>query len=225
MRQGQTARRRACVAAGAALLLLSVLANPALAQSLASGQWGLYGEAGAVTSGTWVAGRGAPDVVSTVGPALSLGARRSIGPASSAGVAVRLLSQPLSVREGGASWSGGSLIDVQPMLTLATNLPRRSDSPVGLEAGIGVSVLSGAGALYPFSNAERMAPIGDLSLAYAFSPRRSATVRSEQPDRPLALVVRYSVLRFDPGIAAGIDANSSESGWVGRISVGIRVQR
>ena len=195
------------------------------AQTLETRGWGVYGEAGAVASGTWIAGRGAPDVASTVGPALSIGARRSISPGTSAGLAVRLLSQPLRVSEGGASWSGGTLIDVQPMLTLGTQLPRNADAPLGLEAGVGVSFVSGATSLFPFSNAERMAPIGDLALAYAFSPRRAAVGRGERPDRPLAVIVRYSVLRFDPGVAAGVDANTTESGWVGRVSVGIRVQR
>jgi hypothetical protein len=213
------------LAAATTFVASGVAPRTVYAQTLVTGRWGVYGEAGAVASGTWIAGRGAPDVASTVGPALAIGARRSIGPATSVGAALRLLSQPLRVSEGGASWSGGTLIDLQPMLTLATQLPRTTDAPLGLEAGVGVSVLSGATSLFPFSNAERMAPIGDVALAYAFSPRRAALGRSERPDRPLAVIVRYSVLRFDPGVAAGVDANTTESGWVGRVSVGIRVQR
>ena len=213
------------LAVASTLVISSITARGVSAQTLAARQWGVYGEAGAVASGTWVAGRGAPDVVSTVGPALSIGVRRGIGSAASAGVAVRLLSQPLRVSEGGASWSGGTLINVQPMLTFSTQLPRSADAPLGLEAGIGLSVASGARSLFPFSNAARMAPIGDLALAYAFSPRRAALGLSERPDRPLAVIVRYSVLRFDPGVAAGADATITEAGWVGRVSVGIRVQR
>lgn len=182
-------------------------------------RWLLRGEIGGVLGGTWLTGVSAPTVSSKPGVSLSLDAHRATGRRVNAGAAVRMHAQPLTLREHGISWDGGTLTDAQFLGTMAIALHRGNRLQSAVELGGGLALLAGARTIYPFTDAGRVT----LATEGGVSVQRNDARQS----RSLALVIRYGVVRLDPGPASVTDPDAmhGSAGWVGRASLGLRVQR
>lgn len=210
------------------LLLLVSVADESRAQASPAG-WTLSGEVGGAFGGTWLEGPSVPTVSSGTGVAVAVGIRRSLktprADGLSAGVAVRVAAQPVHLRELGSHWEGGTLTDAQVMGTLTLPIDRTPRRRANLELGAGLSVLSGARTLYPFSALARTLPTLESGLVLFRS--RAAEGASSRISRPLGLFVRYGVTRVDPTPvpADDVSAAPTTAGWVGRFAVGLRVQR
>jgi hypothetical protein len=223
-----TNRSRAIAAPLAlSMVLLLCVAHDARAQ--ASSGWTLSGDVGGAFGGTWLDGPSVPTVSSGSGVTVALGARRSLRSRRaddvSAGVAVRVVAQPLRLREQGARWDGGTLTDAQIIGTLTLPIDRAPRRRAEVELGAGLSVLSGTSSLYPFSALPRTLPTVESGLVlYRNRPADTAATRSA---RPIGLFVRYSVTRADPSPTPADDVSSTPTtaGWASRVSVGLRVQR
>ncbi len=189
-----------------------------------SARWLLGGEIGGGLGNTWLAGGTAPTVSTGAGVALSIGAQRSVSRRIAAGGVVRVVAQPLHLREGDARWDGGTLTDTQLLGTIALALSRESAVQPSIEFGGGVALLSGARSLYPFSAAARVTPATEfgVSLQRANRPKVGGAT-----SYPLSLVARYSLVRIDPGPApaTAFESMTAVAGWVGFTTFGIRVQR
>lgn len=226
------AHRSHAIASPAAIALSLVLllstADDCRAQSSPAG-WSLSGDVGGAFGGTWLEGPSVPTVSTGTGVAVALGARRSLrsrrDDAFAAGLAVRVVAQPLRLREQGARWDGGTLTDAQFMGTLTLPIDRAPRRRADVEFGAGVSVLSGAGTLYPFRALARTLPTVESGIVLFRS--RADAAASSRITRPLGVFVRYSITRVDPTPAPADDVSSSSTtaGWVGRVAVGLRVQR
>lgn len=176
--------------------------------------WRVTAEVGGILGGTWLDGTSAPTVRTDPGATIGVGLARMVGPNVSGGVGVRVGAQPVSVKENGASWSGGTLTEADAMGTLSFLTAQSTPLRPSLDLGAGVAVLSGARTLLPFRDASRIAPIGEAGV----------TLRRVNPNpnkQEVALFVHYGVLRLD---ASAADA-STASGWVSRISAGFKVTR
>lgn len=203
-------------------------AQPALAQSVQRRDWAVAGEFAGALGGTWLESTGAPLVTTTTGAQLSLSANRPTSARIALGAAVRVSAQSLQLQEAGASWSGGTLTTAQVLGTMSIDLPHTERVTPAIEVGGGLSVLSGAKELLPFSTASRMAPAGEVGISVRRTANTDVDVRRTAFDlRALALVVRYDVTRLDPGSSApgGGVPRGATAGWVGRLLVGVRVMR
>jgi hypothetical protein len=219
------------IAALATLSLVALLltADDGRAQPAPTG-WTLSGDVGGAFGGTWLAGPSAPSVSTGTGVVVAVGARRPLSirraaDGSSAGVAVRVSSQPVRLREQGARWDGGTLTDVQVMGILSHPIDRAPRRRADVELGAGLSVPSGSSSIYPFSALGRTLPTIESGLAL-FRSRANDDTATRSP-RPLGLFVRYSLTRVDPTPAPADDVSSTPTtaGWVGRFAIGLRVQR
>ncbi len=179
-------------------------------------RWRVTGEVGGIVGGTWLSGPRVPTVSTDPGAALGIGVQRGITPDATAGFAVRISSQAVSLREVGSSWSRGTLTegDVVGQLSFASR--RRTRLRLALDLGGGFALLSGARDLLPFLDASSIAPLGDIGLSLH---RGQSEVDASRRD--LALYVRYTSLRLDASLQNAV----TTSGWVGRISTGLRVTR
>ncbi|MEQ1691225.1 MAG: hypothetical protein ABMA00_08075 [Gemmatimonas sp.] len=186
-------------------------------------RWALGGALGAVIGGTWLLGATSPAVTTGAGVALSLDVRRSMTSQASIGAVIRVTAQPLRLRETEAEWEGGTLTDAQLLATTAMTVLRGARMTSALEFGGGVALLSGAGSLYPFSAAARLTPAAEAGV----SIQRGVRPGQVSNARPISVFVRYGLVRVDPGPtpAIAIDAMTASAGWVGRSSVGLRVER
>ena len=185
--------------------------------------WTVNGEAGALIGGAWLTGENAPRVTTGAGAVVSLGVRRSAGVRSNAGLSLRVAVQQVEMRELGARWDAGTLTDAQLLGTASVALRRSGRVHSDVEIGAGVAVLSGARSVFPFSDVSRFAPAAEVGIAAMPGGRRE----SDRGLRPFALVARYSVMRLDPasGTAGAPDEMVATAGWVGRVTIGLRVQR
>ena len=201
------------------LRFLIVIASIATSAPHASAQpirptWRVTAELGGVLGGTWLEGTGAPTVRTDPGATIGVGAQRMVATNVSAGVGVKVGAQPVSVKESGASWSGGTLTEADALGTMSFLTAQSTPLRPSLDISAGVAVLSGARTLLPFRDASRIAPIGEAGV----------TLRRVDPNpnkQELALFVHFGVLRLD---ASATDA-STVSGWVSRISAGLKVTR
>lgn len=216
-------RALACCAGALAFVALPLVAESQSANL--GGRWTISGEAGGVLGGKWLDGPDAPTITSGAGAELSL---RALYPASnrvSAGVAVRVAAQSLRLREQGASWDGGTLTTGQLLAIAAYGLSRGISWDSDLDVGGGLTLLSGARAIFPFSTASRVAPSGDVGVSF----RHQASVSPSGARRrsligQTGLFARYGITRLDPGSASPGGA-VGVSGWVTRTSVGLRIER
>jgi hypothetical protein len=169
--------------------------------------------------GTWLSGAAAPTVSTRPGVALSLDVHRTTGSRISGGGAARVQAQPLQLREHDIEWDGGTLTDAQLLGTLAVALHRGSSLQSALEFGGGLTFLSGARTLYPFSQAGRVTVASEGGISLQRSDARHT--------RAMAIVLRYAVVRLDPGPTSvtNPEAMSGTVGWVGRSTLGLRIQR
>ena len=181
--------------------------------------WKLSGDIGGVLGGHWLEGTTSPMVSSGAGVALSLGLHRAASRRLDAGGTIRVLAQPLHLQERETRWDGGTLTETQALATMAIVLGRIGTMQTRFDVGAGFAVLSGAQTLYPFSAASRVTSATEAGI----SLRRGAAPGA----RPLALFARYGVVRIDPGPTQGsaVDAMTATAGWVGRTTVGVRVER
>lgn len=212
-------RPSALCTAGRTTLFLSAMAASIAVTHAASAQpvrpnWRVTAEVGGVLGGTWLDGSTAPTVRTDPGATIGVGAMRMVGANVAAGVGVRVGAQPVSVKENGVSWSGGTLTEADALGTLSFLTPQSTPLRPSLDLGAGVAVLSGARTVLPFRDASHIAPIGEAGV----------TLRRVDPNpnkQEIALFVHYGVLRLD---ASATDA-STASGWVSRISAGFKVTR
>ncbi len=198
-------------------MISTVLITSAVQAQRLPMNWRVTAEVGGVIGGTWLTGPQAPTVGGDLGVTLGVGALRSLVPNAAAGVALRLGSQGLTVTEQDASWSGGTLTEADVVGVLALTSRRRARAQLSLDVGGGLAFLSSARDLLPFRGAVRASPLGEIGLAV----RRAGLVKADAPRRDLALFARYSALRVGTA-ATSVDHTS---GWIGRISVGLRVTR
>lgn len=175
--------------------------------------WGVYGEVGGVLGGTWSKTEGAPTVTTGPGALLSLGAQR-VSERFSLGAAVRLAAQPVSMSELGDSWSGGTLRDIHVVATTAWPLAQRGAGGLDAEAAVGLAGRLGSVRGEPFASSPSLSPLGELGLAV----RRGEA---------MALFARIGILHLNPtGTSSSTPgAAAANSGWVRRLTVGLRVFR
>ncbi len=176
--------------------------------------WRVTGEVGGVLGGTWLRGVGAPTVTTDPGATIGVGATRQLVSGVSAGATLRIGAQPVVMREVGATWSGGTLTEADVLAQLIVMSAQGTTLRPALEVGVGAAVLTGARDVLPFHDASRVAPIAEAG----FSVRRDANSSTPQD---LALFVHYGIVRLD---ASGTNAVTS-SGWVRRVTLGLRVTR
>lgn len=175
--------------------------------------WGVYGEVGGVLGGTWSKSAGAPTVTTGPGALLSLGAQR-VGERFSLGTALRLAAQPVSMSELGDSWGGGTLREIHVVATTAWSLAQRGAGGLDAEAAVGLAGRLGSVRAEPFASTPSLSPLGELGFAI----RRGEAV---------ALVARMGILHLNPTGTASSTSGSvaANSGWVRRVTVGLRVFR
>lgn len=185
--------------------------------------WLWRGELGAVIGGAWLAGATSPSVTTGAGVALALDARRRVSPYADVGAAIRVVSQPLRLREMETEWDGGTLTDAQLLATTAITVWRGGQLTTAFEFGGGLALLSGAKSLYPFSSAGQVSAAAEagVSIQRGDVPGQVASVR------PISVFVRYGLVRVDPGPtpATALEAMTASTGWVGRTTIGVKVQR
>jgi hypothetical protein len=216
--------------ASVALWLAVIVCAPRAATAQTPvGEWTLSGEAAGVLGGTWLKGTRAPNVSAGPGAELSLRTVYATSSRLGVGAALRVASQSLRADELDARWDAGTISTAQLLGLASVALSSRSQWPVHLDLGVGGVALSGARALFPFSASSRIAPAfeagvgirhdaGDATSATA--PRRRSLIGQT------GVFVRYNVIRFDPGsAAAGTGGAAGSAGWVGRVVLGLRIDR
>lgn len=190
------------------------------------GAWRYSGDVGATIGGDWLRGDGAPTVSGTTGAQLALGVQRNTTARARVGTAIRISSQPLRLSERGTHWDGGTIAVTQLLGTVGLPLSGRASNRSAVELGGGFAFLSGARSIAPFSTAGRLAPSADAALVLGRNAS-STDARSGFDFRALSLVIRYDVTRLDPNAKATAEAlaQNAVSGWVGRVVIGMRVDR
>ncbi len=220
----RTGHRRATgLACVGVLLLLLAPSAPLMAQYPGEPYWSVYGDVGGLFGGRWLDGGSSPSVSSRTGASVSLGLDRVNARRVAVGVAVRVGSQPLQLRERETRWSGGTLTDTRLMGTVTLPVDRSDRRRADLEIGGGFAVLSGARELFPLSAAGRVAPAFETALLLF----RSRLLRDDRGIQPIGLFLRYDVLRLDPtpADASLSGATTATAGWVGRFALGVRLHR
>lgn len=201
--------------AAAFLLLIPQQAIQAQSNHRASPvKWRLVAEALGTAGGTWLQGPRSPTVSSKVGFVFALGAERAVTDHVAVGASARVGVQPLSIRENGSSWSGGTLTESAVLATMSFRPRARASVRLSFDASGGAAALSSASRILPFEDAARVAPLAEVGVALQ---RGSA----DASRRNIALLFRYSALRFNVG---SVNAFAT-SGWVGRVMAGVRVTR
>jgi len=198
-----------------ALLVIAVssAANTLSAQGAIDG-WRVTGEVGGVIGGTWLRGTGAPTVTTDPGATIGVGASRQLVSGVSAGATLRIGAQPVVMKETGATWAGGTLTETELMAQLTIMSAQGTTLRPALELGAGAALLTGARNVLPFHDASSIAPIAEGG----FSVRRDA---NSSTSRELALFVHYGLVRLDASAAGAV----TTSGWVQRLTIGLRVTR
>lgn len=202
-----------------AYLLLAALLTFAPRLIIAQGtvpHWHVAGELGGVVGGTWLNGSNAPTVTSTPGVVLGIKVQRTVSPHASAGAAIRLAAQPLSLRERDTKWSGGTLTEGDLLGVVSLYAARDQPVSVSVDVGLGIAVLSGARSILPFRDASHLSPLGELGVSLRQSTTRAQSARQER-----ALFVRYGMLRLDASATETI----ATTGWVGRLTAGVRITK
>ncbi|MBL0172962.1 MAG: hypothetical protein IPP90_20100 [Gemmatimonadaceae bacterium] len=188
-----------------------------------AGRWRYGGEVGGVLGGTWLSGPSSPSVVTGTGASLSVDVQRSASARVNAGGALRVMAQPVRLREARTQWDGGTLTVAQAMAIVDVAMHRGHRADAHVELGGGLSLLSGARSVYPFSSAARVTPTTEVGILLERVTHGDAALSRW----PLGLSVRYSVARVAPGSSptTAIDGTRASAGWVGRTTIGLRVKR
>ncbi len=220
---GLAARRARQI--GVAFLVLAAMPYRTTAAQGDDRRWQVSGEAGGIIGGQWLKGDNAPSITAGAGAELSLRAVRGLRARVDGGAAVRVSAQSLQLKENDASWSGptitaGSLIAISSIAVARSETWRSA-----LDAGAGVMFLSGARSIYPFSTASRLAPT--LEGGVSFRHEVDAGVRAKRSlIGQTGFFARYEITRIDPGAApVGGGGAVGITGWVGRVALGLRVER
>lgn len=202
-----------------ALLWTMFGAAVAMAQTDAHARrpWVYTAETAGVFGGGWLTGDDAPDVTGGIGGVLALGVFRNTSHRTALGVVVRGAMQSLSIQELDQTWSGGTLVEGQLLGSLSLQLPTRGSMRPQLDAGAGLTLLSGTRTVFPFSSAGRIAPMADIGMALGRG----------QVDGSYLVFARYGVVRMDPAKAPGdrTEVLDATAGYVGRVTIGLRVVR
>lgn len=208
--------RPARVALGALVVaaLQLVIAARGGAQAVFAPSWTVSAEASGEGGSTWLDGSRAPRVKSKIGFLFGVSALRDLSSTVAAGAALRASVHRLELEENGTTWSGGTLAEYDLVAQLALRIPALQRVDAALVIGGGGAVLSSANDVFPFARASSVAPVLDV----AATARLGGGAASR---RPLSVVVRYGIVRMaidDAGVQA-------TSGWVPRITAGLRVSR
>jgi hypothetical protein len=185
--------------------------------------WTVFGDVAGVWRSTWLSSNTAPTVEGDVGVSLGVGALRPLSARTHGGFAVRVQSQPLRLSEAGATWDGGTLTVGDAVGTLVFRGVRAGRVQSDVELSSGLSLLTGARRIYPFSSAGTITPVVGLGAVLFRAADREA--RAER--RRLNIIVRYDLIRLDPGptLAGSLDSFAGTAGWSPRVSAGLRVLR
>ncbi len=203
----------ACVSLATALLTFAP--HQILAQAAAR-NWQLAGELGGVVGGTWMRGSNVPTVTTAPGVVLGLNGQRTVSPHASVGAAIRIGAQPLSLTEHDTKWTGGTLSEGNALGVVSLFGARDQPLTVSVDLGLGIAVLSGARSILPFRDASSVSPLGELGVSL-----RHSTTRSKPAGDAQAVFVRYSMLRLDASATETI----ATTGWVGRLTAGVRITK
>ena len=163
----------------------------------------------------WLVGSSNPTVRTSSGVFFGLNEQRRLVSGAAFGLAARFGAQALSLSENDVRWSGGTLTEFDFLGAAATPIGSTS-SPLALEIAGGFAVLSGARDIAPFRDAGRVAPLAEVGIALRHAGNSARSQR-----RAPVLVLRYGVVRLD---ASAVHA-STTSGWVRRVSAGLRIAR
>lgn len=204
----------------------AITATPRVAQAQTSAadeapvRWSGVQEVAGWFASTWLSGSRAPTVSSKAGGALAIGLQRPFRHDATIGVLLRAAEQPLTLSEAGASWSGGSVREVDMVGSWSSLARPMGRYALHLDALGGVAVLAGAAEILPFRDAGLVAPTGEIGVHVA---RRPADEMPEgvPPRRQMALFARVGGLRLGTTAANAI----ASSGWVTRFSIGLRSTR
>lgn len=185
--------------------------------------WTVFGDVAGVLRGTWLSSTTAPTVESDIGVSLAVGAQRPLSARTRGGFAVRVQSQPLRLSEAGVEWDGGTLTVGDVVGALVLRGVRAGGVQSEIELSSGLSLLTGARRIYPFSSAGTITPVVGLGAVLFRATDRTGRAHR----RRLNLMVRYDLIRLDPGptLAGSLDAFAGTAGWSPRVSAGLRVLR
>ncbi len=208
-----------------ALLLVCTIAQTAAGQTRTpvsparadAKHWSTSGEVGGVLGSEWLVGSSNPTVRTSAGVFLGLNGRRLLMSGAAFGLAARFGAHALSLSENDVRWSGGTLTELDLLGAAAMPIGSAS-SPLAVEIAGGVAVVSGAREIAPFRDAARVAPLAEVGIAL-HRGGGGGGARSQQ--RAPMLVVRYGIVRLD---ASAVNAITT-SGWVRRLSAGLRITR
>ena len=206
---------RSALRAGLLLLGFALGAKPVYGQAVPA-IWRPYAEVGGLLGGTWLSGPRSPTVSTDPGFSLGIGISRGITPDVSSGVSMRVASQGLSLSEVGATWTGGTLTEANVVGQLSLSSRRRTRRRLALDLGGGIAVLSGAHDILPFLDASNIAPLGEMGLSL-----HNGKADADASRRDMAFFVRYSTLRLDANVVNA----ATTTGWVHRVTLGLRVTR
>lgn len=198
---------------------MSPATTPLAAQSRAlmdPPRWRVTSEVGAVVGGTWLEGRRAPRVATSLGAVAGLGVLRAAGEYLTAGAGLRIGRQQLRIRESGESWKGGGITEANALANVSLHSRTRSATRIALDLSGGAAILGGAADILPFQDAATLGPLVEIGL----SLHRGET-DGDASRRSYALLLRYSALRLDANIVNAV----TTTGWVGRTVLGLKVIR
>lgn len=189
-------------------------------------------EVGALFGGSWVSGKNAPNVTGGSGILLSLGLLQHISNRNDAGIVVRGSLQAIEISELGVTWDGGTTIEGQLLGTMRFLLPSKRSIRPQVDVAAGMTVISGAESVFPFSKSGRLAPMADLGVALGWFSGPPDDVVEVTPvprvrRKELLIFVRYGVVRLDPAAEPGTvnEVIQSTAGFVGRVTAGLRFVR
>ena len=180
----------------------------------APASWRVTADVGGTFGGTWLKGSTIPTVATDGGGTIGLGAVHALSPFLSVGASAHIGAQSVSIKDQGAQWSGGTLTETELMAQFAITAAEGTFLRPALEFGAGAAALSGARSVLPFRDASSIAPIGEIGI----SLRRA---NLEVGSQDLAIFVHYGVVRLD----ANASTSSTTSGWIRRLSAGLRLTR
>lgn len=197
------------------LAALATVASPLRAQDVSA--WRTVQEVGGIVAGRWMEGPRIPTVSSNGGLLLALGMQRAFRPDAYGGAMLRLALQPVTMNEAGASWDVGTVREASIVGTLSVLSASRGNWHVHAEANGGAAVLNGASNVLPFLDAESLSPLGEVGL----SVRRGSSGVNDDGQRRITGFARYGALRLSTTATNSI----ATSGWVRRITIGLRMSQ
>lgn len=189
-------------------------------------RWVVAGEAGGIVGGRWLRGGDVPTISSSAGAELSLRATRGAAPHVDLGAAVRIAAQGLQFRQNADRWSGPTLAS-GALVGLASMSVHQSDSwRSAIDLGAGLAWFSGARNVYPFSSASQVAPVVEAGVSLRHLPGDGGPAHRRSLIGQTGFFARYELTRLDPGATpVGAPGATGVAGTVGRIAVGLRVER